>query len=263
MYSTLIKGTKSKHSIIAVLIFAFVVAFTPSAQASDSDFGYSNTEMAVAGIVGAGAIAGLSIILASIFNNEQHPDNSVTITPLPKTITLYSINGATGIINETNKTIAVTVSFGTIVSDLIACFDTSTNCVVKVGVTPQASGVTSNNFTDPVTYRVIAADGTTADYIVTVTVAKSSSRAITSYSIKTPPATGIINEESEGNKTITVAVPYLTTLNDLIAIFTTTGSSVIENSTTQTSGTTRNDFTNNLTYTVIAAIKQLFFCKYV
>jgi len=40
-----------------------------------------------------------------------------------------------------------------------------------VGTTPQASGTTANNFTNPVTYTVTAADASTKAYLVTVTVA--------------------------------------------------------------------------------------------
>ena len=34
------------------------------------------------------------------------------------------------------------------------------------------SGTTANNFTSPVTYTVVAADGSTQAYVVTVTVAR-------------------------------------------------------------------------------------------
>lgn len=48
-------------------------------------------------------------------------------------------------------------------------------------------------------------------------------------------------------------MPSGTDLNGLIATFTTTGASVTVNSTVQTSGTTPNDFTHPVTYTVTAA----------
>jgi hypothetical protein len=61
---------------------------------------------------------------------------------------------------------------GTNLTSLVATF-AMTGSSVKVGSTSQASGVTSNNFTNPVSYAVIASDGSTATYAVTATVASS------------------------------------------------------------------------------------------
>jgi hypothetical protein len=86
-----------------------------------------------------------------------------------KAITAYAINGVAGTINETGKTIAVTMPSLTNVSSLRATF-TTTGASVKVGSTAQVSGATPNNFTSPITYTVTAEDGTTVTYTVTVTV---------------------------------------------------------------------------------------------
>jgi len=87
-----------------------------------------------------------------------------------KAITAYSFTSpaATGVINEGAHTIAVIVPAGTNVTALVATF-TTTGDSVKVGSTPQISGVTANNFTSPVTYTVTAADLSTQTYLVTVT----------------------------------------------------------------------------------------------
>ncbi len=87
-----------------------------------------------------------------------------------KAITAYSLASVTGIINETDKTIAVTMPSGTNVTALVATFST-TGASVKVGATSQISGTTANNFTGPVSYTVTAADGSTVNYAVTVAVA--------------------------------------------------------------------------------------------
>jgi hypothetical protein len=98
---------------------------------------------------------------------------SVTVAPSSgKAITAYSFAGyagATGVIDEAAKTIAVTVPNGTDVTTLAATF-TSTGANVKVGAAVQTSTATVNNFTSPVTYRVTAADDAAVDYVVTVTV---------------------------------------------------------------------------------------------
>lgn len=92
-------------------------------------------------------------------------------TPLSsvKAITAFSLAGVDGTINETGKTIAVAMPFGTDVTALVATF-TTTGTSVKVGSTVQVSGTTANNFTNSVTYTVTAADASTQDYTVTVII---------------------------------------------------------------------------------------------
>lgn len=182
--------------------------------------------------------------------DKSTQDYTVTVTLAPssaKAITAYSLNGSAGTINESNKTIAVTMPFGVYIKDLVAAF-TTTGQSVKVGPEVQVSGTTAHNFTDPVTYTVVAADNTTQDYVVTVTVAKSPEKAITAFSVN--GISGIINETS---KTIAVTMPASTKVTSLVATFTTTGQSVKVGSTVQASGKTANNFTSPVTYTVTAA----------
>jgi hypothetical protein len=75
-------------------------------------------------------------------------------------------------------------------------------------------------------------------------------KAITAFRFASPAATGTINENA---KTIAVTVPYGTNVTALVATFTTTGSSVKVGSTVQVSGTTANNFTSPVIYTVTAA----------
>jgi len=164
-----------------------------------------------------------------------------------KAITAYSLAGVTGTINETAKTIAVNMPNGTNVTALVATF-TTTGAGVKVGAVAQTSGTTANDFTSPVAYTVTAADGTTATYTVTVTVASSSAKAITAYSLNA--VAGSIDETA---KTIAVTMPNGTNVTALVATFTTTGTGVKVGAVAQTSGTTPNDFTSPVAYTVTAA----------
>jgi len=133
------------------------------------------------------------------------------------------------------------------VTNLVATF-TATGPRVTVNRTVQVSGTTAHNFTNPVVYTVTAADYSTQDYTVVVTVALSSAKAITAFSLD--GVTGTINEAS---KTIALNIPYGRNLTSLVATFTTTGSSVKVGSTVQVSGTTVNDFTNPVVYRVSAA----------
>src|SRR5659263_228824 len=164
-----------------------------------------------------------------------------------KAITAFSLAGVVGTINETGKTIAVAMPFGTDVTNLVATF-TTTGASVNVGSTVQVSGTTAHNFTSSVAYTVTAADSSTQDYTVTVAVALSSAKAITAFSLA-----GVVGTINETGKTIAVTMPFGTDVTNLVATFATTGVSVKVDSTVQISETTANTFTSPVTYTVTAA----------
>src|SRR5512143_41732 len=105
-------------------------------------------------------------------------DSSSPSLSSEKAITAFSFTSpaATGTINENAKTITVTVPFGTNVKALVAAF-TTTGANVKVGSTAQVSGTTPNDFTNPVSYIVTAADSSTAMYAVTVNIAANPANA--------------------------------------------------------------------------------------
>jgi hypothetical protein len=190
-------------------------------------------------------------------------DYAVTVTVAPasaKQLTAYAFLAAnnaglgadvTATIN--GPAIAATVPFGTNLAALVATF-TTTGASVAVGATAQASGTTSNNFTSPVTYRVTAADGTTQDYTVTVTVAPNTAKAITAFSFATVnnPGLGANVTATLTGTAIAATVPFGTNVTALVATFATTGTSVTVGGTAQVSGTTPNDFTAPVAYTVTA-----------
>jgi hypothetical protein len=165
-----------------------------------------------------------------------------------KAITAFSLSNPadTGIIDESAKTIALHVPEGTNVSALVANF-TTTGQTVLVGHIIQVSGASSNDFSSPVTYTVRAADNSTVNYTATVTIVLVP-KAITSFSFASPAVTGVINDSA---KTIVLNLPDTSTdVTALVAVFTTTGASVSVGSTVQISGTTPNDFTDPVVYTV-------------
>ena len=172
-----------------------------------------------------------------------------------KAITAFSFQGLAppviGAVTEGTHTVALTVPFGTDVTHLVATF-TTTGASVRVGSTVQVSGTTANDFTNPVTYTVTAADTSTQAYVVTVTVAANPAKAITAFSFQglDPAVIGAVDQDAH---TIALVVPFETNVTHLVATFTTTGASVKVGSTVQVSGTTANDFTNPVTYTVTAA----------
>lgn len=76
-------------------------------------------------------------------------------------------------INVDEHTINVTVSVGTVLTALVPSFTLSAGAEATVGGVEQVSGVTANDFTNPVTYTVEAEDGTIVDWVVTVNVAST------------------------------------------------------------------------------------------
>ena len=161
-------------------------------------------------------------------------DYTVTVTVATNTakditsFTILSIPGTVG-----TNTVALTVPYGTNRSSLIP-----TIVITGASVSP-ASGA-AQNFTNPVTYTVTAADGTTIAYMVTVTVAPNSAKDITSFTILGIPGT-------VGTHTVALTVPYGTDRSSLIPTIVITGASV-----SPASGVAHN-FTTPQTYTVNAA----------
>jgi trimeric autotransporter adhesin len=96
---------------------------------------------------------------------------TITIGSDKKQISEFAFEKSTKtVITEAAKTIVVTVPFGTNVTALKAKFKSSPFTTVKVGGTAQTSETTANNFTSPVVYSVVANDGSSVDYTVTVNV---------------------------------------------------------------------------------------------
>lgn len=175
-------------------------------------------------------------------DNATTQDYLVTVTvdvpPLSsnKDLTAFSFPQGTGTILGTN--VSVTVPYGTNRNGLVATFSI-TGVSVTVGGSTQTSGVSSNNFNSPVTYRVIAEDSSTKDYTVTVTVALNSAKDITSFSF--PEGVGTILGEN-----ISVTVPYGTSRDSLTPTIILSGGTV-----DPLSGVSRN-FSNPVHYIVTA-----------
>ncbi|MDD3921506.1 MAG: hypothetical protein PHO41_10080, partial [Eubacteriales bacterium] len=73
----------------------------------------------------------------------------------------------TGIINESNKTVIVTLPAGVTNTTGVATYTLSTGATAQVGTVTQVNGSTSNSFASPQTYTITAQDGTTtANYTV-------------------------------------------------------------------------------------------------
>jgi hypothetical protein len=168
-----------------------------------------------------------------------------------KLITSFNIVSpyAEGVIDDAGETISVTVPYGTGLDSLIAAF-TTTGQSVTVGGIVQQSGVTENNFTASVTYVVTAYDTTVKNYTVTVVEGQSTACQMTSFSFATPSASGSIDPTA---KTVSISVPTGSDRSNLVATFVVSPEAAVTvGSDAQQSGTTPNDFTNPVVYTVTA-----------
>ncbi len=158
-------------------------------------------------------------------------------------------------INSSLHTIDIEVEAGTNVTNLVATFTLSDGATAELDGVEQTSGTTSNDFSNPVTYTLTAEDGaTTQDWVVTVTqaVVLNDETEILTYSFGIPPQTGNADINSSLG-TIDIEVESGTDLTNLVSTFTLSdGASVKVGGVTQQSGTTANDFTNPVTYSVTA-----------
>ena len=260
-------GADITATINGTSIAATVPADTPVTELTAT---FSTTGMSV-------AIAGVPQVSGATVNNFTNPviyrvtaadgstqDYTVRVTVVPrsaKAIVEFSwltANNAAlradlhATINGT--AIAATVPSGTDVTALVASFAT-TGAAVTVGTAPQVSGTTANSFAAPVTYRVTAADGTTQSYVVTVTVAAATAKAITDFGFLSAanPALPANLAATITGTAIAATVPSGTDVTALVASFASTGASVAVATAPQVSGVTANDFTRPVVYRVTAA----------
>ena len=159
-------------------------------------------------------------------------------------------------ISTINHTVDVTVANGTDVSNLVADFVLSDYATANINGVDQESGVTANDFTNPVVYTVVAQDGSEQDWTVTVTISTEANTEanITAYSFseQTGPAT-ITDPQFGQNGKVEIEVVYGTDLTNLVATFELSyGATATVSGVDQESGVTANDFTNTVVYTVLA-----------
>ena len=203
---------------------------------------------------------------SSSSKNQGASSSSSSSSSSPDAITAFgftsALNSGAGINNDvigviSGNNINLTVPYGSVVTALKATFSI-TGVKVEAGSALRVSGVTANDFTNPVIYTVTAADGSTKNYTVTVTIALVTAKEITAFSFTSAlnsgalvnsDITGIVNEAA---KTITVTAPFYTILTGLKATYSTTGVKVQVGGAVQTSAVTANNFTSPVVYTVTA-----------
>ncbi|MGB8328198.1 MAG: hypothetical protein WCE48_11545 [Steroidobacteraceae bacterium] len=149
---------------------------------------------------------------------------------IAKEITQFKMLGVDGAV--AGSSIAVTVPYGTDVTALAPTIASTASVIPASGV-PQ-------DFSRPVVYTLIAADGSTKTYTVTVTVAPNSAKEISAFTMLGVDAT-------VGASAIALTVPYGTSVTALSPSITITGASVYP-----ASGAPQ-DFSRPVIYMVTAA----------
>ena len=183
------------------------------------------------------------------YANSDESSKSTTIRTLStlKAITAFTISGVVATITESNHIIAATLPYGTVVTNL-----TPSTLTISANATYVTSG--AHDFTSPVTYTVTAEDGSTQNYVVTITVLPPSSiKAITAFTI-TGQVSSVVTESTH---TINVVMPFGTTRMTLApsAITVTDASATVS----PVTGVAQ-DFRSSQTYTVTAqdGTKQIY-----
>ena len=151
----------------------------------------------------------------------------------------------------TGNNIKITVPYGTDPTQLVATFSTSSKATVRVGNSIQVSGVTTNNFTNVITYIVTAENGISKQYTVQVIIApkpKSNEKSLLSFEFPELLIKGVIS-----NKTVDVTVPFNTDISSLKAKFSISAlAKAYIGQVEQLSEVNMNDYTSLITLTVMA-----------
>ncbi len=210
-------GTTSYTTSVANGVTSVTV--TPTVNQADATVTVNDTTVASDSATGAISLnVGSNTIIAVVTAQDGSTTETYTITVAraassAKAITAFSFADlnpvVTGTINGT--AISATVPYGTPVTALVATF-TTTGSSVAVGATTQVSGITPNNFTNPETYTVTAADTTQQTYTITVIIATATSHTITasvgSHGSISPSGATSVNNGSDQSFTITADSGY-------------------------------------------------------
>lgn len=146
------------------------------------------------------------------------------------------------VINTTDHTVAVEVAFGTDVTALISTF------TLSVGATSDPASGVAVDFTQPVTYTVIAEDDiTTQDWLVTVLVEEedfSTETDILSFALEAQTGSAVINSTTH---MVTIEVSFDTDLAALVPALT-----LSEGATSNPASGEAVNFTDEASYVITA-----------
>lgn len=163
-----------------------------------------------------------------------------------KAITAFKINSSIGVINPKDHSIKVTMPYGSDLTQLLKATFVATGSEVTVAKHRQSPEGSYQVFNRSVIYKVIAADGSSQNYTVSVVNGPRLDQAITSFNIGS-----VVGSINEATKVITVVLKSGTSLTNLIATFTTINNQHLKvQGKRQDSGDTSNDFSHDVYYDV-------------
>ncbi|TRZ43855.1 hypothetical protein D3A96_09830 [Robertkochia marina] len=201
----------------------------------------------------------------------------VSVTNLTKsdendflTFSFQSVNNTSlnedfiGEINVENRTIEVLIPEGSIEGDsleLIATFDVDEMATVYVGEEEQISGQSINNFSETVTYKVVAENGDEAFYSVNVSIISEDSKYILSLTFPVDLNPNLFREPfvkiDSANKTVRFHNPQVVETN-LIPVFELSeGAKLFWGDIELSSGISIIDFTEEITVDVVSAFGRV------
>jgi len=149
-----------------------------------------------------------------------------------------------------NHTLSIDILYGTELDNLIASFELPQQAVSYVNDIQQESGVTPNDFNDPLTYAVTAGDLSTAEYDVLINVLPNNQTDILNFSFDQQTGPAIIDDT---NHTVDIEIGYGVDRSNLMAYFTLSSlATAYIGEILQENGVNVNDFSNTVTYTILA-----------
>lgn len=159
----------------------------------------------------------------------------------------------------TTTQISATLPAGISPSALKASFMLSPLATAIVNGVAQESSITVNDFGSPLIYRIVAEDGSSTDYKVSLTTTRSSAAQLISFVFTKAANPSLTTDVSvsvnaaQPNQYYLVTLPTGANIAALKPTFTVSpGATITVNSVTQTTGTSQNDFGKPVTYRVIA-----------
>ena len=150
------------------------------------------------------------------------------------------------------NTITISGQAGSDITKQQISFSISPGATLTLNGVVQTTNISIVNFSNPVTLKVTATDGSTKEYVVTVTIPKKSEKAFTFFRfIESPSAIGVIDE---AKKTITVHVPNSFAKNlNFTAVFGVSAGAIVKiGNIQQSSGASQLPYKTTVVFTVVA-----------
>jgi hypothetical protein len=189
--------------------------------------------------------SGIVFYLLPLFFPNLKPSDSKAV----KSFFIVESNSGARILG---KNINITVPFSTNLENLTAEFH-QTGGRVKIGEIYQISGETKNNFSNPLKYTIIAQNQTSSFFTVFSDKGSPSSNNLLSFSLAQNSTSEQYSGLLSGN-IVEVFLPNGTDLGSLVTFFSHDGKSLNVNGVTQKSGSSIQNFTSTLNYSVISEL---------